>query len=697
MQDHVAEAFAGDAALFLVDGEAGIGKSRLVQELADRVRASGARVVVGCCLDFGEVGLPYAPVREALRDLAEQVEVDDGASATGPEPQALDQSHYFEQVLRVLVSAARSAPLLVVLEDLHWVDASTADLLTFLTRNLHRAPIALVGTFRTQSMRNHPALRRLVSDLYRRGAGRLDLRPLDGAQVKTLLASLTEKPVLAATVESVAQRTGGNPFFIEELVASGVAASPELPESLRDLLLSTLDPLPGRVQDVLHLLGVSGQQTRFELLERVAAEAGLAGSDQLEHLLDAAVSAGIVTSDSQRLRFRHDLLWEAVAGQVPPGRRRRWHRALALALEADPTLSGLGPAATAGQLAYHWDQAGEVDRCLVSSLAAARAAAAANAPAEAAAHFRRVLKLWPVVQSPGVLTGAEHSAVLTEAGTSLKHVGSYDEAARMYAQALAEVDITGDPTSRALARERLARIAWVKDDEDGALALCTEAATLVEAEPASVGKATAIAAHAEYLMLSDHCEEAIARSREAIQLAVAASDGSTQAAATITLGTALTNAGRLEEGIALILRGLAIARQIPDLDQIERAVLHLSWPLAQLRRSGTGNRSPAGRHRRRRRAGPSEHSRLPADPPRRYLIDAGDWTRPKPCCAILTPPSKVPTSSSSDCRNRARPGPRGHPDRGCPIEAALSESSRNSSPHTRMDVAVRGSRCGPGW
>ena len=402
--------------------------------------------------------------------------------------------------------------------------------------------------------------------------------------MKTLLESLTEKPVLAATVESVAQRTGGNPFFIEELVASGVAASPELPESLRDLLLSTLDPLPGRVQDVLHLLGVSGQQTRFELLERVAAEMGLAGSDQLEHVLDAAVSAGIVTSDSQRLRFRHDLLWEAVAGQVPPGRRRRWHRALALALEADPTLSGLGPAATAGQLAYHWDQAGEVDRCLVSSLAAARAAAAANAPAEAAAHFRRVLKLWPVVESPAVLTGAEHSAVLTEAGTSLKHVGSYDEAARMYAQALAEVDITGDPTSRALARERLARIAWVKDDEDGALALCTEAATLVEAEPASVGKATVIAAHAEYLMLSDHCEEAIARSREAIQLAVAASDGTTQAAATITLGKALTDAGRLREGVALILRGLAIARQIPDLDQIERAVLHVSWPLAQLGR-----------------------------------------------------------------------------------------------------------------
>jgi predicted ATPase len=382
LQDHVAAAFAGEAVLFLVGGRAGVGKSRLLEELAVRVTASGARVVVGCCLDFGEVGLPYAPFREALRDLAEQAEVDD--SAHGDAVQAVDQPHYFEQVLRVLVSAARSAPLLVLLEDLHWADASTGDLLTFLSRNLRRAPIAMVATFRTEAVGNQSALRRLVSGLNRGGAGRLDLTEFTQAEVNALAEALTGERLPAVVVESLVRRSAGNAFFVEELVAGGEVAGNGLPDSLRDLLLSTVDPLPRPVRDVLHLLAMAGQQAPFALLERVAGQLGLATPTGLDGALDVAGAAGIVTGDSHRLRFRHDLLREAVAGQVPPGRRRQLHRALGLALEADPTLADLSAAATAGQLAYHWDGAGDVDRCLASSVAAARAAAAGNAPAEAA-------------------------------------------------------------------------------------------------------------------------------------------------------------------------------------------------------------------------------------------------------------------------------------------------------------------------
>jgi DNA-binding CsgD family transcriptional regulator/tetratricopeptide (TPR) repeat protein len=586
LQDFVADAFAGDAALFLVGGPAGAGKSRLVEELAGRVRASGARVSVGCCLDFGEVGLPYAPFREALRDLAGQVESQVEGGASGVVVRAVDQAHYFEQVMRVLASAASSDPLLVVLEDLHWADTSTGNLLTFLARNLHRAPIALVATFRTESMQNHSALRQLITGLQRRGARRLDVTDLTAAEVKTLAESLTGERVPASVVESLARRSGGNAFFIEELVAAGVPAGPGLPDSLRDLLLSTIDPLPGRVRDVLQLLAVSGQQTRFALLERVAGEVGLSTPAELEVVLDAAADAGIVASHSHRLRFRHDLLRGAVTGKVPPGHHRRVHRALGLALEAAPTLADLGPAAVAGQLAYHWDEAGEADRCLVFSLAAARAAAAANAPAEAAAHYRKVVNLWPLVDGPAALTGADRATVLRAAATSLQHLGSFDEAARMCQQAVAEIDITGSPTSRALAREQLAQLLWSRDDEDGALALYSEAAALVEDEPPSPRKAAVIAAHARSLMLSDHYQEAIPRSHEAIQLAVAAADRATQAAATITLGAALiAGAGRLAEGVELLLQGLAIAREVEDLDQLERAVFNLSWPLIQLGRA----------------------------------------------------------------------------------------------------------------
>jgi DNA-binding CsgD family transcriptional regulator/tetratricopeptide (TPR) repeat protein len=582
LQDHVAAAFSGDAALFLVGGQAGVGKSRLVEELAGHVKASGSRVIVGCCLDFGAAGLPYAPFREALRDLAEQGGIDDTAS--GPETEAVDQSHYFEQVLRVLVAAAKSAPLLVVLEDLHWADTSTGDLLTFLSRHVHRVPIALVATFRTESMPSDSDLRRLVAGLHRRGARRLDLPELTVVQVKALAESMLGERVPAGAVESLARRSGGNAFFVEELVAAGVATGQGLPDSLRDLLLSVVDPLPGPVREVLHLLAVTGQQTRFALLERVAGEVGLAPTE-LDQVLDAAAAAGIVTGDSRRLRFRHDLLREAVAGQLPPGRLRKLHRAVALALEADPTLAELSPAAVAGELAYHWDEAGEDDRCLVSTLAAARAAAAAHAPAEAVAHYRTVLKLWPVVDAPAALTGTERGALLLAVARSLKHLASYDQAARMCEQAIAEIDLTGDPTGRALAREQLARLRWLQDDEDGALALYHQAAELIQDEPQSPGKAKVIAAHAQCLMLSDHDQEAITRSHEAIHLAVAVADRATQAAATITLGTAVNSTGRLEEGVELIVQGLALAREIEDIDQVERAVVNLSWTLTQLGRS----------------------------------------------------------------------------------------------------------------
>jgi predicted ATPase len=196
--------------------------------------------------------------------------------------------------------------------------------------------------------------------------------------VKALAESLTGGPVQARMVESLARRSGGNPFFVEELVAARVAAGQGLPDSLRDLLLATVDPLPEHVQDVLHLLAVCGQQTPFALLERVAGEMRLATSIELDQALDEAAAVGLVASDSHQLRFRHDLVREAVVGEVPPGRRLRLHRALGMILEEEPRLAGLDPAAVAGQIAYHWDEAGEMDRCLVSSLAAARAAAAAH-------------------------------------------------------------------------------------------------------------------------------------------------------------------------------------------------------------------------------------------------------------------------------------------------------------------------------
>ena len=260
----------------LVAGEAGIGKTRLVTEVVGYAAGLGVVALAGGCLDVGEGVLAYAPVVEALRPLAgllgpaELERVLGGAGEElarlvpelGPRDAAgpggpLAPSRLFELLLGMLHRIAERTPVLLVVEDLHWADQSTRDLLGFLVRNL-RAGVALVLTCRSDELRPGHPLRPFLAELSRGGrAERLELGRLGGRELAELVAGILGEPPSPGLAREILARSEGNPFFAEELLAARREGT-RLPPALRDLLLARVDALPEPAQRVLAAAAVAG-------------------------------------------------------------------------------------------------------------------------------------------------------------------------------------------------------------------------------------------------------------------------------------------------------------------------------------------------------------------------------------------------------------------------------------------------------
>jgi predicted ATPase len=252
----------GEPVVVLVGGEAGVGKTRLVAELTSRCLADGTRVLHGGCMPVGDGALPYAPIVEALRALLADLGADAVRGLVGPswpelarllpalgEPDRIGpsdqaQSRLFELLLGLLGRLSQQGPLVLVVEDLHWADRSTRDLLAFLVRNLRRERVLVVVTYRN----DEPGQQRLgpyLAELDRGGpAQRLELPRLDRAQTGAQLVGILEAAPAAELVDTVFARSEGNPFFTEELLAVVRAGSRELPVTVRDLLRGRVQALP---------------------------------------------------------------------------------------------------------------------------------------------------------------------------------------------------------------------------------------------------------------------------------------------------------------------------------------------------------------------------------------------------------------------------------------------------------------------
>ncbi|HEY6592202.1 MAG TPA: AAA family ATPase, partial [Actinomycetota bacterium] len=387
----------GSPQVALVAGDAGVGKTRLLLALADRARRRGMRVLMGASVELGDIGLPYLPVVDALRELADDPEeagLLTGAAMTAPvlgrllpgiEPAGLtggdpDQLQVLDAVRAVLVGLAERSPVVLVLEDLHWADRATRDLLAFLVRTLRGGRVALVASYRSDELHRRHPLRPLLAELVRLpDLERIDLAPFGRVELAEHLQAVVGEAVPAAVVDRILARSEGNAFFAEELVAAGaIRADIALPDALADVLLGRIEALPELAQEVLKVAAVAGRRVGHRLL---VAASGIPEAEVERGLRDAIAGQVLVASaDTESYRFRHALLQEAVYADLLPGERTRLHATYArLLAEADPE----GGDGSAAELAWHCLASHDLPGGLAALVRAADHAADVFAPSEA--------------------------------------------------------------------------------------------------------------------------------------------------------------------------------------------------------------------------------------------------------------------------------------------------------------------------
>jgi len=509
LEEALSMADGGRPSVTLLSGEAGVGKTRLAAAAEARARALGFLVLHGESVEFGGEELAYAPFAAALRAF----------------PEWLDERPLHERLLGRLGELARE-PVLLVLEDIHWADRSTGELLAFLARNLREERLAILATYRTDD-ELPPHLRRLAAELARRPAvTRLALGPLGPDEVAEQLEAIAGAPVPAALAADLHARAGGNPFFVEELFAAPDAGT------LADAVLLRVERLGPAAGRALAVLAAAGGRLEDDVLERLAPDA-----DGLR----AALDAGDLVRGEGGVAFRHGLIGEVVYGRLLPAERRELHRAIAAALPAEPI----------GRRAHQFHRAGLRAEALVASVEAGLEAARLHAFSEAWMHLERALELW----DPAVPLPVDRVELLTQAGQAARFAGDPDRAVALCREALAGFDHAADPARAALLFERLGEFQFW--DDEAALECCRRALALAPGEP------RLLAAEGHALMGLRRWQEARERCEAALEAG---------ARPRITLGVVLAFLGEPDAGEAHLQRGLELSESAED---TARAYVHL--------------------------------------------------------------------------------------------------------------------------
>jgi DNA-binding CsgD family transcriptional regulator len=464
------DAAGGTPRTVLTGAEAGGGKSRLVTEFTATV-ADRALILAGGCVELAAGGLPYAPFTAALRHLVRQrgaggiagllpgqaagelgvLLPDFGQPPAGADP-GTARARLFEVLLILFETLAEQQPLVLVVEDVHWADRSTCDLLSFLVRNIQQARVLLLVTFRSDELSRHELLRPLLAGLARaEGVSRLDLTRLSRTQVAAQLEGILGRPPEAALISQVCQRGGGIPLLTEALVSSDGTVRADLPTSLRDLLLASVAVLPEPTQQVLRTAAAGGARTSHLLLVAVTGLDDAA----LTAALRPAVDASVLVSDADGYAFRHQLIREAVREEMLAGERAQAHRAFAAALEVrlQARLEAGSRAGSESALmvlaALHWRDAADDERALAAAWRAAGAAGTAMAYAQRLQMLEQVLELWdqvPASARPPDLddTGLDHVGVLELAADAARWAGEPERGLALAEAALAELGPVDD-------------------------------------------------------------------------------------------------------------------------------------------------------------------------------------------------------------------------------------------------------------
>jgi DNA-binding CsgD family transcriptional regulator/tetratricopeptide (TPR) repeat protein len=446
LRDRLDRAAAGRGSAVLVTGEAGIGKSRLTRELAADARYRGWGLAEGRCVAVG--GEPLR--RAALLDLLRTPGTPGLASGASTE-------ELLERVLSLVDSASAPAPLLVVVEDLHWADRATCEVLMVLARHVADRPACLVLTSRDDELPRGHHVRGFLAELRRAQlVTAVALPRLGAADVATLIQHLVG-PVEPTRASAVFERSGGNPLLVEELSIAGVgaatdasagggtAAGRDLEDRFVDVLLTRTERLSEVAAAIVNAVSAAGRYVD----ETVLAEVVDAAADRFAAGLREGLDLHLLVRCGDAVGFRHVLVGEAVHGQLLRSERTSLHARWAAVLsrrDEDPAV-----------LAHHWAEADDPERALTASVGAGDAALGAIAPHEAMVHYRRALDLWRVVDDPVGQAKRSRTDLCALAAESANWAGAPVDAVELVTMALASQaeDDPGDgvATSRLLERQ----------------------------------------------------------------------------------------------------------------------------------------------------------------------------------------------------------------------------------------------------
>jgi DNA-binding CsgD family transcriptional regulator/tetratricopeptide (TPR) repeat protein len=595
-----ARADRGEPSVVIVSGEVGIGKSQLVAQAMAEAAERGWLTATGGCLELSGRAVPYLPFTEALRMLLASVPhqrllqivgpARDELSglmpelaperarpvlgpASRPAPRSgpgqeglLARARLFEQLLRMAERIAAERPLALLIEDLQWADSASLDLIAFLVRNVRQARVLLLVTVRTDDLPGRESLQRFLGELERSSrVERIELRRFGREEVVAQLAALQGRPPVPAMVDRLIERSGGNPFFTEELAglpAAGAGATGALPAHLRDVLVARMGGLSGAARQVVRIASAAGRTIDDGLLLRL----GEMPAREVERGLREAVDGGVLVAVGEGgdgYAFRHPLLREVVASGLLPSERRRLHAAFAMAL-AEAGAAGAAP--SAAELAYHWDAAGDLGRALNAAVEAGFDAARVFAFRQAQTYFERALELWGQVPYADDRVPVDRLAVAERAAAMAALLGEYRRAIELTRSSLAAVDEAADPERAGLFHSRLRWYLWESGDLEAALEDALAAIRSAPIEPPPELRANALGHAAGLLLFAGRIDESAEMAQEALEIAQRLGLREEQALALGILGWDLVHRGRVDDGIEHVRRAWRLALEVGSVE-----------------------------------------------------------------------------------------------------------------------------------
>ena len=692
----VREATSGRPTLVLLGGDSGLGKTRLVAELVRRLTtgqgpgsplsptgpgslpspphpgapapldpdapappdpdAPAPLVLRGDGVQQSDGELPYAPLLSALRPLVRARHPVLEALSPGTRAQlatilpGLDddpripeervdpsgQLRLFEAILALIDALADTAPVLLIIEDMHWADRSTRAFVTFLARSLRTERVMLALTYRTDELHRRHPLRPLLAELERlERARRIELEPFDRDELRQALADILGSAPADQLLERLFARSEGNPLYTEELLAAGLDGRGAPPQSLRDVFLVRIERLSADAQRVARAVAIGRA-----LDEAALAAATGSDRDSLQAALrDAVAEQVLVPGADGRFCFRHALLREALYDDLLPGERGELHMALARHLEAAGSPAGDDEELErTASIASHYAAAGDQPAALRTTIEAATAARHVQAWGEAADLLQRALELWPRVAGAEAIAGMDHVELLGRAAVALSIIDERSRADALLTHALDELDPERDPARHAALLGRRARILWSLNRGEEAVALAERALAMVPDDDPRGDRPLLLAWLARSRFLRGRLRQSATDAEAALAAAIDAGDTTAETEVLNTLGMAQVSLQQTDAGLASLRSAVELARANGDIDSLATAYSNLAdmlgiagRPAEALRTARDGLAATPRNYRRNHDWLTLTLSEL--------AFDAGDWGLAREC--LSPPPSRM--------------------------------------------------------